>query len=334
MLTTVFGVWKIRTNLQNIGLRTKLLSIFTLVFTVSLLIQIAYIIPYFQEVNIQQASIHHDEIAHEITREGEQGLVHIESTLHNMSHQAVFRTMDIDNQTETMMQYIETNSEINSLSVMNSTGWFVTGTMSNFEVYTSRSYAESSFFSVPFEQNITNFGTPFSHEVDTVVMSISVPIESYTGEIIGVLMGSATINDVIDSIYEYPFEPGTFAYLLDQRGILMAHSEIDIFNLDGGPLSLNYSSFSVVQDALRGETNVIGIYYHIGTPYLAIAVPLEVVDWYLIMEVPMNIVIAEGNVLATNLLWLNLLVFGIGFVAIFGLAEQIVAQRNKKTVTS
>ena len=315
-------------NIRNIGGKTKILSLFMLVFTVSLLIQLLIIIPYMQDSNLQQASSLHEEIAFEITSEGENGLKVLESALVAMADQSVFRTMDIDNQTETMMQYIELNPQINSLSVMNSTGWFVTGTMEGFIFFTTQSFAESSYFSIPFQQNKTNFGTPFSHTDETVGMSVSVPIKSYTEEIIGVLMGSVTLNEVIYTIHEYTFEQGTFAYLVDQRGIVLAHSVIDIFNLDGGPLSLNYSSFHIVEDAMAGTGNIIDVCDHVGKPYLAIAVALELVNRYMILETPLDVILAESYVLTTNLLQLNLFVFVFGIIVTLALAQRIVTHQD------
>ena len=121
-------------SLTNIGWRTKLLTLFTIVLTVSLLIQVFYIVPYIQDRELQRAATRHDELAHDITRDEENSLSDFENMLFTMADQPVFRTMDIDNQTEIMMQYIDLNPDINTLSVLNSTGWFVTGTMINFSV--------------------------------------------------------------------------------------------------------------------------------------------------------------------------------------------------------
>lgn len=320
-------------SLTNIGWRTKLLTLFTIVLTASLLIQVFYIVPYIQDRELQRASTRHEELAHAITRDEEAGLSHFESMLLTMADQPVFRNMDIDNQTETMMDYMDLHPEINSLSALNSTGWFVTGTMANFStIYTTHSYSASTFFSVPFLQGVTSFGAPFSHVEGQVGMSIRVPIRSFIGEIVGVLIGSLTINGVIDTLFEYPFDTGTIAYLVDQRGIVLAHSEIDIFNLDDGPLSLNYSSNHLVEDAINGSANVIDVHDINGTSVLGMAIALESVDWIMILEAPVSMIMAEGNVLTTNMLVLNLLVFGVGLVITLVFAQQIVTQQEQKTI--
>ncbi len=319
-------------SLANIGWRTKLLTLFTIVLTASLLIQVFYIVPYIQDRELQRAAIRHDELAHDITRDEENSLINLETLLITMADQPVFRNMDLDNQTEIMFQYIDLNPNINTLSVLNSTGWFVTGTMPNFDlIYTTRSYADVYFFSIPFLQGITSFGAPFDHSEGKVGMSIRVPIRSYIGDIVGVLMGSITINDVIDTLFDYPFDTGTLAYIVDLRGIVIAHSEIDIFSLDDGPLSLNYSSHYLVQTAINGSANVIDVHDINGTSILGMAIPLETVDWIMIMEAPLSMVMAEGNVITSNMLGLNLLVFGIGLIITLVFAQQIVTQQEQKT---
>jgi len=318
-------------SLTNIGWRTKLLTLFTIVLTASLLIQVFYIVPYIQDRELQRAATLHDDLAHEITLDQENSLKNLESILITMAEQPAFRNMVIENQTVIMLQYLDLNPEINTLSVLNSTGWFVSGTMPNFAIFTTRSYFGVSFFSEPFLQGVTSYGAPFDHTEGEVGMSIRVPIRSFVGEIIGVLMGSLSINDVIDTLFEHPFDPGTTGYIVDQEGIVLAHSEIDLFNLTEGPLSLNYSTRHSVALALLGTVDVINLFEMNGTSFIGMAITLEPVDWIVILEAPLSTIMAEGYVLTTNILGLNLLVFGIGLIITLVFAQQIVTQQEQKT---
>jgi hypothetical protein len=212
--------------------RTRLLLLFSTILIGTLFVQIFYIVPYIQDQQLDNALDRHEEIAISLAREGDKEIEHIVNELATLANHSVFRNMEIENQTDFMFQYLEVVPGVGSLTVLNSTGWFVSGTVDDFELYyTTMSFDFLPFFYVPFEQGKPDYGNPFWYDTypDLVAISISVPIRSDNGEIVGVLMGVIDLCDLIESITNYPLDEDVIAYLVDQRGIVLAHSEIDLF---------------------------------------------------------------------------------------------------------
>ena len=63
-----------------------------------------------------------------------------------------------------------------------------------------------------------------------------------------------TLNPMIERVANYPLKEGTVAYIVDREATVVAHSQIDLFALEEGPLSLNYSELPIVQAARAGES--------------------------------------------------------------------------------
>lgn len=64
-----------------------------------------------------------------------------------------------------------------------------------------------------------------------------------------------TLNELIEDVTNCPLEEGTVAFLVDREGTVIAHSGMNLFALEEGPLSLDivYSDDSLVQAIMAGE---------------------------------------------------------------------------------
>ncbi|MGY5854728.1 MAG: ATP-binding protein [Candidatus Thorarchaeota archaeon] len=313
--------------------RTRILLLFSAILIGTLLVQVMYVVPYIQNRQLDDALEHHEHIAINIVRDGNDDLEHILDELTNLANQSVFRNMEIENQTDYMFQYLTVEPDISTLTVLNSTGWFVSGTVDDFELYyTTMSYDWLPFFYVPFEQGEPNFGDPYWYSIpDVVGVSISVPITSNAGEIVGVLMGSMNLGEMIETISNYPLDEDIVAYLVDQRGTVLAHSDIDLFALENGPLSLNYSSLHLIEEFAEHKTTIARMHDHNSSTFFGIAMALETTPWVMVVEAPLSSIVAEGNAMVTNLWSLNLLLFGATMIIAMVFAQMIVNQQEQKT---
>ncbi len=244
---------------MQISWRMKLIALFTLILSASLLVQIFYIIPYIQDRELENAELRQAEIASSLGREVNIELNKLISTLNSIAGNTVLHNMDIEDQTDLLWQYANLSSEIATLFVMNSTGWYVSGTVENFQIFTTRSYNFSDYYRISFELGGIYISSPRSYYNNTLVSTfISVPIVSETGDVIGILIGTMRLNDLIQRISEYSLNKKQVLYLVNREGIVIAHSETIVYPLNEPPLSLNYSSLYLIKDIIDG--NVSGTY--------------------------------------------------------------------------
>jgi len=248
---------------------TRLALLFTSVLLASLLFQILYVVPFIQSREEQAARLKQQVVARDIARELDIILENSERSLRKMADQPTFRQMQIGDQPDIMDHIIETSACLNSLFVLNSEGWFVAGSVSDLSPYTTTSYADRAFFTDPFVKGSTHFSAPrFYPELGLSGSAVSVPLVSESGERVGVLLGGMRLNEWIDSIASYPLPEGTVAFLVDNKGTVVAHSGMDLFALDDGPLSLDMSDHPLVIAIMSGREYVNGEHDCQGIAYL------------------------------------------------------------------
>jgi PAS domain S-box-containing protein len=312
--------------MRNSGWGTKLMALFTLILGVSLLFQLFYVVPAVRNREVELTKARQEEIARSIARELDIDLLRVKNRLTRMAERAEFRYMDVADQERTMVQQVEISLLVSSLFVMDAGGWFVSGTVDDLSVFTSKSYADEPYFTVPFEQGQVYFAPPrFYAQTGLVGTSVSVPIESGAGEIVGVLMGGMRLNEMIENVTNYPLDEGMVAYVVDREGTVVAHSGMDLFALEEGPLSLNRSDGLLVQHIMAGEEGRSGEHDHEGTPYFGCYVILESNGWGVVVETPMDTILAESSELARQLLLINMALFGFALAVSLVFVRQITA---------
>lgn len=239
--------------------------------------------------------------------------------------------MDVVNQTQTMVKIVEISTPLSSLFVMDAEGWFVSGTVDNFPVYTTKSYADKPYFIVPFEQGEVSFDQPQSYsQPEIATTTVSVPIKSDTGERVGVLVGNMVLNELIEYVANYPLRGEQVAFLVDREGRAVAHSEIDLFALEEGPLSLDYSDWPMVQTVMAGEvTGGTQKYVTAGVSYFAAYAILESNGWGVVVEVPMSVILGKSNVLTAQLIFINIAIFTVALGIALVLTKQITAAQKR-----
>ena len=312
----------------QISWRAKLITLFTLILSVSLMVQVFYIIPFIQNREVVEAEVHHSEVARNVGREVEIGLNRLANTLELIAEHKVFRTMDIENQPNISLQYVNMSTDVQSLFVMNSTGWFVSGTVENFAaVYTTRSYTTRDYYNISFNHGEIYYSPSRSTYNNTLITTfISVPIVSDTGERVGILLGTMKMNDLIQRITEYPLEKDQVLYLVNKEGILIAHSETNIYPLgQKSALLLNYSSLYSVQEIMNGSVSGANHYYLNGTEHFGSNIIIESSGWGVVVETPMKIIRSESNLLVQNLWLFNLSFFGSALVVASIFTQQITS---------
>jgi PAS domain S-box-containing protein len=104
---------------------------------------------------------------------------------------------------------------------------------------------------------------------------------------------------------------------------------MDLFALEEGPLSLDFSDRPLVQAVMAGEMGQAGEYEREGGTYFGDYVILETNGWGVVVEAPMRAILAESNVLAGRLLGVNVVLFVIALVVSLVFTQQITAERKR-----
>lgn len=287
----------------------RLMLLFITILSASLLFQVFYIIPYLQNREVSSREAQQDWFTHDISRELNKSLSDLVETLKVISEHETICNMDIDNQTEVLLQYSD-YLDINALYVLNATGWFVSGTGFTPSIYQTKSYSYKQYFIQSFEQGEIYFNPAKVYFNNTLVTSaVSIPIESDTGERVGVLLGTVWLNDLIHTVATYTLNEGEIVYLVDTSGKVIAHSEIDLFALVEGPLSLNYSAQPLVQSIMTGETKHAFEHDHDGVTYIGTNTIIESNNWGVVVETPKDIILVESVTLSQNLWTFNIVLF-------------------------
>ena len=300
--------------MRSLSWRVKLMALFTLVLLASLLLQLFYVLPAIRNQQLEMTKVQQREVARNVGWELERDLNRIANELTTIAKGAEFRNMDVVNQPQVMGEIVEISTSLSSLLVMDAEGWFVSGTVDNFPAYTTKSYADKPYFIVPFEQGEVSFDRPqFYSQPEIVATSVSVPIESDTGERVGVLVGNVVLNELIEYVTNYPLQEEQIAFLVDREGRVVAHSEIDLFALEESPLSLDYSDWPMVQTVMAAGRGVDGYqkYVTAGVSYFATYAILEPNGWGAVVEVPMSVILAKSNVLSAQLMLINIVLFTV-----------------------
>ncbi len=316
-----------RFRIGKLGWQGKLTGLITLVLATVLLIQSAYVIPYIEKNEVEHEQVQQEEIARNIAREMDTDLQQLSGRLIELSKCTEFRSMNLAAQQEIINTVAEGSMRFISLFVMDADGWFILGSSENdLSMYTTRSYADMPYFTIPVEQGETYYAVPrFYPAVKLLAVTIAVPIESDAGERVGVLLGMLTMNHLIEMVTDYPLEEGMVAIVVDKEGTVLAHSDIDLFALEEGPLSLDYSNWPMVQSVMAGESSGSQLYEHDNRSYFGTYYILESNGWGVVVECPMNLVVAEASAISRRMRLLSGAVFTAVLFLTLIIARQIMA---------
>ena len=315
--------------LKNISWRFKLISLFTVILLASMVVQIFYGIPYIRNREIENAKLYQEEIANNIARELDVGLNRIKDRLQRMSILPEFRNMDINAMQNILLEQEIISERISSIAVMNHEGRFVCGTIIDFSVFTNKSYAHRPYFSIPFNEGKTHFTSPryYANE-NLIAFSICIPIESESGDRVGVLMGGMDLADIIKRVTDYPLAIDRTACIISNKGTVVAHSGIDLYALKDGPLSLSLDC-DFIQMFLAGEMDIPMKHAHEGTDFNGSYTLLESTKWGVIVEVPMKSILAQSNMFYNKIVFFEILIFIIALIITIVLARQITEAQRK-----
>lgn len=314
-------------KIGKLNWQVKLSGLIALAMGVVLLIQLVYIIPYINNQEVEHEKAYQQEIARNIARELDDEIKRIEDRLINLAKLPELRNMNIAEQIDILEQHVAVREYLSSIFVMDADGWFVSADeMEGFSVFTTRSYANEPYFSVPFAKGETYYAAPrFYPSVNILAVTIALPIESDTGERVGVLMGVMRLNDLINMVTVYPLEEEMVAIVIDEEGTVLAHSDIDLFALEEGPLSMKYEEDEMSEVIMSGGKGGSMEHPHRDESYFGTYSVLKSTGWGVMVERTTNLVMAEASAVSRRLLVLSGAVFAVALLLALTFSRQIMA---------
>jgi len=316
--------------MRSVSWRVKLISLFVLVLGASLLFQMFYIVPYIREQAIRTTQIHQEDIAFRVARELDSDLNQSKDRLIELSTRPEVRSMDLPRLHDLIRVIAQGSYRFESLFVMNADGWCIETSLDDLSAYATKSYADQPYFTIPFEKGEPYFAHPrFYATTGLVGTTVGVPIESDTGEPVGVLLAVVSLNHLIDLVTNYPLDEEMVLYVVDREGTVVAHSAIDLFALEEGPLSLDYSDWPMVQADIAGKGGESQEYKYESTPHFCTSAIVNTSGWEVVVTTRMRVILAESSALTRWVLIVSSMLFvgSLGVTLVFG--QQIMGAQRR-----
>jgi len=310
--------------------RMKLVGLVVLVLILSFLFQVFFVVPRVRNEALHTAQAYQEELAQSIARGLETDLNQTMERLTELAMRPEFSNWDLEAVGRTISTLAQGSYRFESLYLIDADGWFVSGTSDDMSVYTTKSYVDQSWFAVPFVEGETYVASPrFYPSIGLIAVTVAVPVESADGERIGVLLGGFRLNHLIEALRDYSLEGERIVRVQDRAGTVIAHSGIDLFALEDGPLSLEVPDTPLEGCIAARGYAMAHVHQHGDTVYFGVCYALESADWVVIVETPLSEIMAGSRRLAQWLLIANAALFLAALVAILVFARQIMAQQCK-----
>lgn len=310
-------------NKHGLNWVTKLAILYIVVMGLILLTQIFYIVPFIKDEKLEAIKSYQEEIAQNISSTLNNKNLEFKEEFLNIAGLPEFLNMDYEGQTEILVNYKNISGGIYNFFVIDSEAWYVSSSLEDLTPWLEDSHPEDPSYKNSFIKGETYYRNPvYFKSVGEINYYISIPIKSGTGEIIGALTGIILLNDLIEMIHKYELKEGTDITLVDSEGIVVASSSIDLYALEEGPLSLDYSDHPEVRAVMEGGNGSFE-HEHEGISYFSSTHIIESSGWGVIVSTPTEVLQAETNRLERFLWLINGILFIVPLTILIIFSRQI-----------
>jgi len=296
---------------------TKIGVLVASALAISLLVQVVFVFPEIRsrEFGLQQVRIQAgaDTVASEIT----DFLDDIGYELEGLARMPEIKTMDVSQQEKLLSLSVHTSPMLQTVSIGIAD---INGVVTCLEslkpaVIFSKSKAvgmdisDRDYFECCVSTGATCCSDPFEETPCGLMMAaIAVPVWADDGGVGGVIFAEIPIQTLAGMIEKGHLGEAESVYMVDSEGFVIAESEKDLTRLSGGSFGLDYSSYSVVQGIMAGQSGV-GEYEYDGETHLAAYAVIVPSGWGIVFQKPLEVVMAKSRVLPNFLLGINAAVF-------------------------
>ena len=304
--------------------RAKLISLFVGILIASLSIQIFFVIPYIHNQEKQKVKTYQEQTTASILRQLDIDLEKVKITLSRIPLLPGFQKLDVDAMGETIQGFKKISQRVSRVAVIDAKGDFIFGRKEDFIGAVPIDYKDKPYFTRPFQNGQIYLDPPRYYAEDGLIASsMCLPIESETGERIAVFVGVIDITNITEMITDYPLAEGQAAYIVDDEGKMIAHSDIDLLSLEDGPLSLKpYCPLIRLQSDSKKIESIEHL--HQGIAYLGSSGLSEITGWVVVVEASMKSILAETDAMIKKILITDLLLFLVGIIITIFFSRQII----------
>lgn len=176
-----------------------------------------------------------------------------------------------------------------------------------------------SWYKAVKEQNKLIFTDPYMDMVTKqMAVSIAMPVNNASGQMRGVMAGDILLQTLVDQIKAIKLYEEGFAYILDSKGVILAHPAAEVMTKSIFELEQYKNDAPAFKDALGKEQGFNSILYN-GNTYLMVYYKVPSTGWTFVINVPEAVIYKPLETLKTLLLTLSLLsilvVIGVTFMA-------------------
>lgn len=176
-----------------------------------------------------------------------------------------------------------------------------------------------SWYKAVKEQNKLIFTDPYMDMVTKqMAVSIAMPVNNASGQMRGVMAGDILLQTLVDQIKAIKLYEEGFAYILDSKGVILAHPAAEVMTKSIFELEQYKNDAPAFKEALGKEQGFNSILYN-GNTYLMVYYKVPSTGWTFVINVPEAVIYKPLETLKTLLLTLSLLsilvVIGVTFMA-------------------
>ena len=313
------------------NIAAKIGVIIASVLAISLLVQVFYVFPQIRSREFKLQVNENEVAANNIEAEIRSLQDNIRYELEMLARMPEIKSMDIEKQRAILSFSIRSSPAFETISIADSSG-MVTAVESRDSAMISlkpravgTNISGRDYFKSCISTGKIYYSNPFLESLSNSIRAvIATPIRSDEGANVGVIFADVPLQTMIGIIRNCHLDEAEGVYMVGSNGFVLAHSAQDLTQLPRGPLSLDYSNYTIVQD-LSNRRSGVQEYKYNGETYLACYRVVGASGWGIVFQEPMSVVRAKSNIVPNFLFGINAALFVAAILIAVLLSRRIIS---------
>ena len=314
---------------------TKIGILVASVLAVSLFVQVFYLFPQLKSREFVLQKAQNEVTASSIAYEIKSLQDDIRYGLEMLAITDEIGSMDIEKQEAILSLSIRSSPMLETVSIADINGTIISF-MSFDPVMASRrqeiidmDISGRDYFETCISTGETYFSSTFKDSISGLTRAvISIPISADDEEVIGVIFADMPLKAMVEVIENANINESEAVYIVDNNGLVIAHSDEDLIVFSGSRAGLDYSGYAVVQELMDKSSGTMEYSYN-GEVYMASYMVLEPSNWGIVFQVPLSAIIARSNVVPNFLFGINAAMFVVAVLLALVLSRRITRPLGK-----
>ena len=314
---------------------TKIGILVASILAVSLFVQVFYLFPQLKSREFVLQKAQNEVTASSIAYEIKSLQDDIRYGLEMLAITDEIGSMDIEKQEAILSLSIRSSPMLETVSIADINGTIISF-MSFDPVMASRrqeiigmDISDRDYFETCISTGETYFSSTFKDSISGLTRAvISIPIGADDEEVIGVIFADMPLKAMVEVIENANINESEAVYIVDNNGLVIAHSDEDLIVFSGSRTGLDYSGYAVVQELMDKSSGTMEYSYN-GEVYMASYMVLEPSNWGIVFQVPLSAIIARSNVVPNFLFGINAAMFVVAVLLALVLSRRVTRPLGK-----